>query len=421
MNKIDIEQAYKLAKERYAELHVEVDEVLKKMETVSISIHCWQADDVGGFEKPNSELKGGGIQVTGNYLGKARNIKELRQDLEKLLTLLPGNHRINLHAIYGEFGGKLIDRNQIEPQHFLGWIKWAKDHNVKLDFNCTLFSHPKAEDGFTLSHKNKEIRKFWVEHVKRCRKIAYTIGKELNDTCIHNIWIPDGSKDLPIDRMGYRKLLKESLDEIFTEKYDPKYLKDSVEGKLFGIGSESFVVGSHDFYLGYAVQNHTLLTMDMGHYHPVEDVGEKIPAVLQSLPEIVLHVSRGVHWDSDHIVILNDDLLSVTHNIVRAQAMDKVHLALDYFDASINRVGAYLIGAHATLKAMLIALLEPVTHLKYIEECGNNYKRLANLEELKAAPWGAVWDYYCYTHKIPIGKDVIEEIMKYEQEILSAR
>ena len=421
MDSKKIEQAYELAKDSFSKYKIDTDKVLETLSKIPISLHCWQADDVGGFEKPDSELAGGGIQVTGNYPGKARSIKEMRMDFEKVLSLLPGKHRINLHAIYGEFGGKFVDRDQILPQHFQGWIDWAKENDVKLDFNCSMFSHPNAKSGFTLSNKDENIRKFWVEHVKKCRDISLHIGKELNDTCIHNIWIPDGSKDLPIDRFGYRALLKKSLDEIFEKDLDQKFMRDAIEGKLFGIGSESFVVGSHDFYLAYSIKNDKILTMDMGHYHPTEDVGEKIASVLQFTDKLLLHVSRGVRWDSDHVVILNDELMSVTHNIVRANVLDKVYIALDFFDASINRIGAYVIGTRATLKAILIALLEPVEHLKYIEECGNNFKRLAYLEEMKKMPWGAVWDYYCMKNNVAVGKDWIEEVMVYENDVLSKR
>lgn len=422
MNQEYILNAYQLAKERYAEFHVNVDDVLKKLESVSLSLHCWQGDDVGGFERPDAELEGGGLQVTGNHPGKARNVHELRQDYEKVLSLIPGKHRVNLHAIYGEFGGKKVDRNEILPEYYQGWIDWAKKNGVKIDFNPTLFSHPKAASGYTLSSKNEEIRKFWIEHCKKSREISAYIGKSLGDPCVCNLWIPDGSKDTLIDKFGYRTILKKSLDEIYSENMNPSHIKDSVEGKLFGIGSESCVIGSHEFYYGYVMQNKKImLCMDMGHYHPTETIGEKISSYLQFKDELLIHVSRGVRWDSDHVVITNDDLLNVMQEIVWSNALNKIHLALDFFDASINRIGAWIIGARSTLKSLLIALLEPMEHLVKIEECGNNFKRLAMLEDLKYLPYGAVWDYYCMKHKVPTGKDYVESIMDYENRVLLKR
>ena len=416
-----VEKTYELVKELYAIYGVDTDLVLKQLEKIPISLHCWQADDVGGFETPNAGLRGGGIAVTGNFLGKPHNIQELRQDLEKVLSLLPGNHKINLHASYGDFGGNLVDRNEILPEHFLSWIDWAKSQNIKIDFNATLFSHPKADKGFSLSSKDPEIRAFWIEHCKRCREISAFIGRELNSPCINNIWIPDGSKDIPIDRYGHRKLLEKSLDEIFAQKYEKRHLIDCVEGKLFGIGSEAFVVGSHEFYLGYAIKNEIALCVDMGHFHPTENVGEKVSAILPFLKELLIHVSRGIRWDSDHVVIINDELLSLTHEVVRANALDRVHFGLDFFDASINRIGAYVIGARATLKALLIALLESYDLLKEAEESGNYFKRLALLEEIKALPHGVVWDYYCSKKNVPIGQFWINEVLQYEKDVLYNR
>ncbi len=416
-----IKEAYNLAKKRYFEYGVDTEKVLSQLESISISIHCWQADDVRGFERPEAKLNSGGIMATGSFPGRPGTIHELRRDLEKVLSLLPGNHRINLHAIYGEFGGKYINRDDIIPDHFQGWIDWAKTQNVKLDFNATVFNHPKSEDGFTLSNKDPKIRNFWIKHCKKCREIAVYIGKELASPCICNIWIPDGSKDLPIDRFGHRRLLKESLDDIFSEKYDKTYIKDCVEGKLFGIGSEVYVVGSHEFYLGYAIKNNIMLCIDMGHFHPTENVGEKIPAVLHYLNEILMHISRGVRWDSDHVATVNDDLLSVAQEIIRAKALNQVHIGLDFFDASINRIGAYVIGARATLKAFLIALLEPWDLLKEVEEAGNYFKRLALLEEMKTMPFGAVWDYFCEKNDVLIGNSWIEAVLVYEKEVLRKR
>jgi L-rhamnose isomerase len=421
MNKELIKKSYQLAKEQYAELGVDTDKVLKQLDDVVISLHCWQTDDVGGFEKEGAELGGGGIQATGNFPGKAKSLTQMRDDLDKVLSLLPGKQRLNLHAIYGEFGGKKIDRDQIEIKHFQGWIDWAKKRKIGLDFNCTCFSHPLADDGFTLSSKNPKIRKFWVEHTKRCRAIAAEMGKQLGTPTVHNIWIPDGSKDTPIDRFGLRKLLKKSLDEIFSVKYPKKYLKDSIESKLFGIGSESMVVGSHDFYLGYAVQNNTMITLDNGHFHPTEQVGDKISSILLYIDELLLHLTRGVRWDSDHVLTFNDELLLIAQEIVRAKALGRVNIGLDFFDASLNRIGAYVIGTRSAQIAFMYAMLEPYQTLLKFEEEGKTFERLSYLELMKSKPFGAVWDYYCIMNKVPAGQDYIEEIRKYEKEVLSKR
>jgi L-rhamnose isomerase len=421
MKKEHVEKAYKLAKEQYAALGVDTDKVIADMSDVKISLHCWQTDDVGGFEKPGAELGGGGIQVTGNFPGKATTIEQMRTDLDKVMSLLPGKQRLNLHAIYGEFEGKTVDRDQIEPKHFRGWIKWAKERGIGLDFNCTCFSHPYADDGFTLSSRNEKIRKFWIEHTKRCRAIGAEMGKKLGTPSVHNIWIPDGSKDTPVDRNTLRKHLKKSLDEIFEVKYPKKYLKDSVESKLFGIGSESMVVGSHDFYLGYAIKNNTMITLDNGHFHPTEQVGDKISAILQYIDEILLHLTRGVHWDSDHVLTFNDELLLIAQEIVRCKALSRVSVGLDFFDASLNRIGAYVVGTRAAQMAFMYALLEPRKTLVKYEEQGKNFERLALLELLKSKPFGAVWDYYCLTNNVPVGEDYIQEIGKYEKEVLLKR
>jgi L-rhamnose isomerase len=421
MNKELIKKSYQLAKEQYAELGVDTDKVLKALDDVVISLHCWQTDDVGGFEKEGAELGGGGIQATGNFPGKAKSLTQMRDDLDKVLSLLPGKQRLNLHAIYGEFGGKNIDRDQIEVKHFQGWIDWAKKRKLGLDFNCTCFSHPLADDGFTLSSKNPKIRKFWIEHTKRCRAIAAEMGKQLGTPTVHNIWIPDGSKDTPIDRFGLRKLLKKSLDEIFSVKYPKKYLKDSIESKLFGIGSESMVVGSHDFYLGYAVQNNTMITLDNGHFHPTEQVGDKVSSILLYIDELLLHLTRGVRWDSDHVLTFNDELLLIAQEIVRAKALGRVNIGLDFFDASLNRIGAYVIGTRSAQMAFMYAMLEPYQTLLKFEEEGKTFERLSYLELMKSKPFGAVWDYYCMMNKVPAGQDYIEEIRKYEKEVLLKR
>jgi L-rhamnose isomerase len=421
MKKEQVLKAYADAKEQYAALGVNTDDSIKQLDQVKISLHCWQTDDVGGFETPDAELGGGGIMVTGNYPGKARTIDHLRQDIEKVMSLLPGQQRLNLHAIYGDFKGEKVDRDQIEVRHFQSWINWAKENKIGLDFNPTCFSHPFANDGFTLSSKNEKHRKFWVEHVKRSRKIATEMGRQLGTPCVNNIWIPDGSKDTPVDRNKHRELLKKSLDEIFAEVYPVEYLKDSIECKLFGIGSESMVVGSHEFYLGYAIKNNKLITLDNGHFHPTEQVGDKISSVLLYVDELLLHISRGVRWDSDHVVIFNDEMQFIAQEIVRANALNRVNVALDYFDASLNRIGAYIIGTRAAQLAFLFALLEPTGKLRSYEESGNNFERLAWLEVLKTKPFSAVYNYYCLINNVPVSEDYIAEIQQYEKDILSKR
>ncbi len=421
MKKELIKKSYQLAKDQYAELGVDTDKVLSEMEKLVISLHCWQTDDVGGFEREGAELGGGGIQATGNFPGKAKTIVQMRSDLDKVMSLLPGKQRLNLHAIYGEFEGKKVDRDQIELKHFQGWIDWAKKRSMGLDFNCTCFSHPLADDGFTLSSKNPKIRKFWIEHTKRCRAIAAEMGKQLGTPSVHNIWIPDGSKDTPVDRYTLRKLLKKSLDEIFETKYPKKYLKDSIESKLFGIGSEAMVVGSHDFYIGYAVQNNTMITLDNGHFHPAEQVGDKISSILLYIDEILLHLTRGLRWDSDHVVTLNDEILLIAQEIIRANALGRINIGLDFFDASLNRIGAYVIGTRSAQLAFLSAMLEPTKTLVRFEEEGKSFERLSLLELMKTKPFGAVWDYYCLMNDVPVGYEYIEEIRKYEKEVLLKR
>lgn len=382
-NETGINDNYQKAKALYESFGVDTDSVLEEMKKVSISIHCWQGDDVGGFEVGSAGLVGGGILATGNHPGKARNGDELRQDLTKALSLIPGKHRVNLHAIYAETDGKFVERDEISIEHFDKWIAWAKDQGLGIDFNPTYFSHAMAESGFTLSSKDKRIRDFWIRHTHRCREIAAEIGRELGSPCVNNIWIPDGCKDLPVDRAGYRQILKESLDEIFDIKYDKKYLLDAVECKLFGIGSEAYVVGSHEFYMGYALTRDTLLCLDAGHFHPTEVISDKISSLLTYIDELLLHVSRGIRWDSDHVVILNDEVLAIAQEIKRCNAFNKVHFGLDFFDASINRIMAWVIGARASLKAILMALLEPTHLIKEAEDSGNLGKRLALMEEFK--------------------------------------
>ena len=416
-----VEEAYGNAKEQYAVMGVDTDEAIKRLDGIEISLHCWQADDVGGFDAPNAKLDGGGIQATGNYPGKATNIEELRRDIAKVMSLLPGKQRLNLHASYGDFNGKTVDRDEIEVGHFQSWIDWAKKLGIGLDFNPTCFSHPLANNGFTLSSKDPKIRKFWIEHVRRTRKIAAEIGKQLRTACVNNIWIPDGSKDIPVDRYTHREILKDSLDEIFSEEYPKEYLIDSLEGKLFGLGVESMTVGSHEFYLAYAVKHKKIVCIDTGHYHPTEQPGDKISAMLQFLDGLMLHISRGVHWDSDHVTIFNDDVQLIAQEIVRANALDRVHMGLDYFDASINRVGAYVVGARAVQLALLFALLEPTSRLREFEEAGKYFERLAFLETLKSKPFGAVYDYYCLQNNVPVGEKYIESAEKYTTKILEER
>jgi len=415
-----IEKAYDQAKEAFAQVGVDADEVQKKLAQVSISLHCWQGDDVGGFEAPEGDL-GGGLAATGNYPGKARTPQELREDAQKAFSLIPGNHRYNLHAFYADLQGKAVNRNELEPAHFEDWIDWAKEQGLKLDFNPTFFSHPKAEDGFTLSHSDQAVRSFWVEHGIACRKVGEAMGKALNDPCVVNLWIPDGYKDLPADRWTPRERLKDSLDLIFAESMDKAYILDSVESKLFGIGSESYVVGSHEFYMGYALSQGLMVCLDMGHFHPTESVADKLSAVLLFMDEILLHVSRGVRWDSDHVVIVNDDLRSLTEEMVRGDALGKIHIGLDFFDASINRVAAWVIGTRAMLKALLLAFLQPQQLLKEMEDTGDFTGRLAVMEEVKMLPAGAVWDYYCERKGVPPAMAWLDEVRAYEEKILSKR
>ena len=415
-----LNRAYDHARERYAEHGVDADAALAGLAKVAISLHCWQGDDVGGFEQFGMEL-GGGLAATGNYPGKARTPEELRADAEKAFALIPGRHRFNLHAFYGDFGGKRVDRDAIDAGHFAQWIDWARHLQIGLDFNPTYFSHPLAADNITLSHADPGVREFWIAHGLACRRIGGAIGKALETTCVTNFWIPDGMKDTPIDRVGPRERLLASLDAIFDESIDHAYNRDAVEGKLFGIGCESFTVGSHEFYYGYAVTRGKLLTLDSGHYHPTETITDKISSVLMYLPELLLHVSRGVRWDSDHVVLLNDDLEAIAQELVRGNFLDRVHIGLDYFDASINRVAAWTIGTRNMLKALLKALLEPTDTLRTLEATGDYTSRLALLEEIKTLPFGAVWDRYCEISNVPVGTAWLREIKSYEQQVLALR
>jgi L-rhamnose isomerase len=415
-----LERAVNLAREQYADWGVDVEAAIRRLSAISISLHCWQGDDVGGFENSGQEI-GGGLAVTGNYPGKARTPDELRMDLEVALSLLPGSHRLNLHASYAETGGRKVDRDALEPQHFERWIDWARSQKIGVDFNPTYFAHPLAAGGFTLAHADPSVRRFWIEHGIVCRHIGAAIGQALGSPCVTNFWIPDGSKDMPIDRKGPRQRLSEALDAIFAEPIDPKYNRDAVEGKLFGIGSESYVAGSHEFYFGYAVTRQKLLCLDAGHYHPTEVVSDKISAVLMYLDEILLHVSRGVRWDSDHVVVLSDEIEAIAQELVRGGFLGRVHIGLDFFDASINRVAAWVTGARSMQKGLLLALLEPAETLRALEAEGDYTARLALLEELKTLPWGVVWDHYCRSHGVPAGRGWLDEVKSYERDVLLKR
>jgi L-rhamnose isomerase len=411
---------YNTAKQRYIELGVDTEAAMERLRRVAVSLHCWQGDDVGGFETTGSET-GGGLVATGAYPGKARTPDELRQDLEKVYSLVPGKHRLSLHASYLDTGGKKVDRNEVRPEHFASWVAWAKEQGIGLDFNQTFFAHPKAATNFTLAHYDPEIRSFWVEHAVECRKIGEYMGRQLGTQCVTNLWIPDGYKDTPVDRKKSRELLKDSLDRIFSVRFDPKYLRDSVEPKLFGIGVESCTIGSFEFYLGYALRNNLLLCLDTGHFHPTESVADKVSSVLLYLDEILLHVSRPVRWDSDHVVILSDELVDLAKEVVRGNYLDRVHIGLDFFDASINRIAAWLIGTRGLLKALLIALLEPIDKLREYEINGDFTSRLALLEELKTMPFGNVWDEYCRRSNVPVGLGWLAEVKRYEKVILEVR
>jgi L-rhamnose isomerase len=411
--------AYKLARERYAAIGVNVDAALKALAKLPVSLHCWQGDDVGGFENLGKAL-GGGLAVTGNYPGKARTPDELRADLGKALSLIPGKHRVNLHAMYGEFDGKKVDRDEIEVCHFKNWIAWAKANKLGLDFNPTCFAHPKADDGFTLSHRDKGTRQFWIEHCRRSREIGAAMGKALGSPCVTNVWIPDGFKDTPADRQAPRERLAAALDEVFKKSLSAKHNLDAVEPKLFGIGAESCTVGSHEFYLGYAITRKKLLCLDAGHFHPTESIADKISSVLLYVPEILLHVSRGVRWDSDHVVTFTDELQSIAREVIATDHAERIHLGLDYFDASINRIAAWVIGTRNLLRALLLALLEPPA-IRAAELACDNTARLALQEEAKSLPFGAVWDYFCETKGVPVGEAWLAEVKGYEKNVLSKR
>ena len=409
-------KAYDIARERYAQLGVDTEKVLACLQDFHLSMHCWQADDVAGFESAGD--LSGGIQATGNYPGKARNIDELRADILKAKSLIPGSHRLNLHEIYGEFGGKKVDRDEVGVEHFRGWMDWSRENKTPLDFNSTSFSHPKSGN-LSLSNPDDGIRNFWIEHTKRCRDIADAMGAAQGDPCIMNVWVHDGCKDQSVNHMMYRQLLKESLDELFAKKYN--WMKDCVEGKVFGMGLESFTVGSHDFYTAYCAKNNMMLTIDTGHYHPTEVPGDKVSAVLQFVPELMLHVSRPVRWDSDHVTIMDDMTQDLFSEIVRAGALDRVHYGLDFFDGSINRIAAYVIGSRSAQKCMLKAMLEPKERISQLEIAGEGYKVLGLLEEAKAMPWQAVYDEFCERNNVPVGEAWMKDVDAYVAAVTSKR
>ena len=416
MNAKQIEQNYLVAKERYAALGVDTDKALETLDKTPVSLHCWQADDVVGFER--NEAASGGIQTTGNYPGRARNIEEVRQDINEVTSLVGGTFRLNLHETYGDFGKTFVDRDEVGPEHFKSWMEWGKENGLKLDFNSTSFSHPKS--GYlTLSNPDKAIRDFWIEHTKRCRRIADAMGKYQGDPCIMNIWIHDGSKDYTVERYRYREILKASLDDILSEQLP--HMKSCLEAKLFGIGLEAYTVGSHDFYAGYCSKNNVIYTLDTGHYEPTENVSDAVSSLLLFVPELMLHVSRPMHWDSDHVTLYDDNTRNLFAELVRSGQLHRAHIGLDYFDASINRIGAYVIGIRATQKSLLHGLLEPLNTLRKYEDEGKWFERLALLEEEKTLPEGAVYDYYNLTHNLPVGEDFIQSVSEYEKNVLSKR
>ncbi len=415
----NISSAFELAVERYQSIGVDVEAALKTLRQIAISVHCWQGDDVTGFEN-SGEALGSGLAVTGNYPGRARCPDELRRDLEMAYSLIPGRHRLNLHALYGEFVGK-VDRDEMGVEHFQGWMDWSREQGISLDFNPSYFSHPKAADGLTLAHADAGIRQFWIDHGIACRRIAAAMGDAQGNACVNNVWVPDGYKDTPADRMTPRVRLADSLDRIFADSIDSSRMLDAVECKLFGIGSESYVVGSHEFYMGYAISRGKVLCLDAGHFHPTEVISDKISSMLMYVPELLLHVSRGVRWDSDHVVTMTDELQAIMQEIVRGQHLDRVHLGLDFFDASINRIAAWAIGTRNTIKALLMALLEPAEELKRLELEGDFTARLALMEEQKTMPVGAVWDHYCQSADVPVGRDWLSAVRQYESSVLSKR
>ena len=413
-----ISKAYEIAKERYAEMGVDTEKVISQMQGFHLSLHCWQTDDVIGFESLEGSLSGG-IATTGNYPGRARNIDEVRMDIEKAKSLIPGTHRLNLHEIYGDFKGKAVDRDECLPEHFQSWIDWAKENNMKLDFNSTSFSHPKS-GSLSLANPDEGIRRFWIEHTKRCRAIAEAMGKAQGDPCIMNIWVHDGSKDMTVCKLKYRELLKASLDEIFETKYDN--MKDCLESKVFGIGLESYTVGSNDFYTAYAAKNNKIITLDTGHFHPTESVADKVSTMLLFVPELMLHVSRPIRWDSDHVVLFDDTIRELAVEIARCPgAWEKVLIGLDFFDASINRIGAWVTGARAMEKSLCYALLQPHAYLKQLQDEYRNTEKMILIEQIKSMPFGAVWEEYCVRQGVPCDDELFALVKKKKKDVTSKR
>jgi len=415
---MNVKERYESAKEIYAGIGVDVEEAVKKLEQIPISMHCWQGDDVMGFE--GVESLSGGIQATGNYPGRARTPQELMDDIDKALSLIPGTHRLNLHASYAIFEeGQQVDRDALKPEHFAKWVEFAKARGLGLDFNPTMFSHPKAENA-TLSSEDEEIRKFWIEHCKACVRISEYFATELGKPVSMNIWIPDGFKDVPADRTSPRARLKDSLDQILAMDYDKSKVLIAVESKVFGIGMESCTVGSHEFYMNYAATRGIMCLLDSGHFHPTEMISDKISSMLLFSDQVALHVSRPVRWDSDHVVLFDDETREIAKEIVRGGA-DRVLLALDFFDASINRIAAWVTGMRNMEKALLYALLMPNEKLAKLQEERRFTELMMEQEELKTYPFGDVWDYYCESHGVPVKEQRFAEVEKYEKEVLAGR
>lgn len=415
----DVTKRYEEAKAKYAAIGVDTDAALKALQDVKISMHCWQGDDVKGFLTPEGELTGG-IMATGNYPGAAHTPEQLRQDLEKAYSLIPGKHKLNLHAIYLDTDEN-VDLNEIEPKHFAKWVEWAKEQGLGLDFNPTFFSHPMMKDGMTLSHPDEAVREYWIEHGKRARKIAAYMGEETGQVCIDNFWVPDGMKDNPIDRYQPRKRLMDSLDEIFSVEYSEDFTQDAVESKLFGLGAEAYTVGSHEFYMGYGLTRNKLVCLDAGHFHPTEVISNKLSSLALFSKGVMLHVSRPVRWDSDHVVIMDDELQDIAKELVRNDLMGKTNIGLDFFDATINRIAAWVIGTRNTQKALLKAMLEPTKELQKMELNFDFTSRLAITEELKDFPYADVWNYFCEQNNVPVGLDWLTEVQAYEKEVLANR
>ena len=419
MTEKQVLKGYDYARDLYSELGVDADKAMAITDLVPISMHCWQGDDLIGYD--GVEALTGGIASTGNYPGRARNADELRSDIDETMNSIPGKMKLSLHASYAELNGKKIDRDSYSPDLFEGWTHWAKEKNLGLDINPTFFSHPKMDGNFTLSSLDKGTRDFWIEHGKRCREIAAYWGKELGQVSINNMWMPDGYKDIPSDTYAHRQLMTESLDAIIRTRIDPQYMLDAIESKLFGFGIESYTVVSHEFAMGYAISNKKLWTMDTGHFHPTESVADKISSCMLFFDNLLIHISRPVRWDSDHVPTLNDELQNIMNEIVRGGFLTRVHLAQDYFDASINRIACWVIGMRNTRKALLRACLEPMEPAIDAQRTGDLTSRLSLLEENKSLPFSAIWDYYCMSKGVPVGREWLKDVKMYEKNVLAKR